>query len=163
MYNITKLKIWSIEKSENSKQRFFFLLSKMKKCTFIWYFITMYIHNCIPVEFLTSKKKWIYSGDFSGKIKSYDRCEYRDVFAKFMLNFASLMHEKLYAAVPEMLNNDFLFLFFFQYVPQDMINELNGVEVLNEEQEWQQQNNKNYYNWKKNQIFAFFLYNYSCL
>ena len=36
--------------------------------------------------------------------------------------------------------------FFFQYVPQDMINELNGVEVLNEEQEWQQQNNKNYYN-----------------
>merc|ERR1711862_772217 len=32
------------------------------------------------------------------------------------------------------------------YVPQDMINELNGVEVLNEEQEWQQQNNKNYYN-----------------
>ena len=39
--------------------------------------------------------------------------------------------------------------FFFQYVPQDMINELNGVEVLNEEQEWQQQNNKNYYNWKK--------------
>jgi hypothetical protein len=33
-----------------------------------------------------------------------------------------------------------------KYVPQDMINELNGVEVLNEEQEWQQQNNKNYYN-----------------
>jgi len=56
--------------------------------------------------------------------------------------------------------------FFFQYVPQDMINELNGVEVLNEEQEWQQQNNKNYYNWKKKFLdFRIFLkkYNYSCL
>ena len=41
-----------------------------------------------------------------------------------------------------------------------MINELNGVEVLNEEQEWQQQNNKNYYNWKKKFLdFRIFLKN----
>jgi len=40
----------------------------------------------------------------------------------------------------------FFFFQIFQYVPQDMINDLNGVEVLNEEQDLQQQNYKNYYN-----------------
>ncbi len=40
---------------------------------------------------------------------------------------------------PEMLNKKSSV--YFQYVPQDMINDMNGVEVLNEETQY----NKTYY------------------
>ena len=84
-----------------------------------------------------------------------------------MLNFASLMHEKLYAAVPEMLNNDFLFFFIFSVraARHDQRIEWSGSPQRRTRMATTKQQKLLQLKKKNSSIFALFLkkYNYSCL